>query len=117
MLNLLLYLRLQLFDRISSNVITTSRSPSGDAISRCRDAVDSIQSAASQKLSRDRSELVHLLGSPHIQVGTFLYLNGNNLKPSKKSKKIRMSFFQEAFIRCAEANENVSLIQVKCFVL
>ena len=55
--------------------MSPSRAPPGDAINRCRDAVDSIQSATSHKYSRDRAELVHLLGSPHIQVSddsTFL---------------------------------------------
>lgn len=58
----------KLFDRISSQVMSPSRAPPGDAINRCREAVDSIQSATSHKYSRDRVELVHLLGSPHIQV-------------------------------------------------
>lgn len=58
----------KLFDRISSQVMSPSRAPPGDAINRCRDAVDSIQAATSHKYSRDRAELVHLLGSPHIQV-------------------------------------------------
>lgn len=48
--------------------MSPSRAPPGDAINRCRDAVDAIQSATSHKYSRDRTELVHLLGSPHIQV-------------------------------------------------
>lgn len=48
--------------------MSPSRTPPGDAINRCRDAVDSIQAATSHKYSRDRAELVHLLGSPHIQV-------------------------------------------------
>lgn len=51
-----------------------SRAPSGDAINRCRDAVDAIQSATSHKFSRDRAELVHLLGSPHIQVSDDLWI-------------------------------------------
>lgn len=58
----------QLFDRISSQVAMPARGPSGEAIGRCRDAVESIQAATSHKYSRDRAELVHLLGSPHIQV-------------------------------------------------
>lgn len=48
--------------------MSPSRTPPGDAINRCRDAVDAIQSATSHKFSRDRAEFVHLLGSPHIQV-------------------------------------------------
>lgn len=63
----LTYSPLQLFDRISSQVVSPSRPP-GDGINRCRDAVDAIQSATSHKYSRDRAELIHLLGSPHIQV-------------------------------------------------
>lgn len=59
---------LKLFDRISSQVMSPSRAPPGDGINRCREAVDAVQSATSHKYSRDRAELVHLLGSPHIQV-------------------------------------------------
>ncbi|CRL07232.1 CLUMA_CG020213, isoform A [Clunio marinus] len=62
-----LHVMLQLFDRISSQVMSPSRAPPGDAINRCRDTVDAIQAATSHKYSRDRAELVHLLGSPHIQ--------------------------------------------------
>uniref|UniRef100_A0A182VZI8 Protein kinase domain-containing protein n=1 Tax=Anopheles minimus TaxID=112268 RepID=A0A182VZI8_9DIPT len=60
---------LQLFDRISSSVINPSRAPPGDAISRCRDAIDAISSTAGHKYVREKSELINLLGSPHIQVG------------------------------------------------
>ncbi|XP_052863683.1 peripheral plasma membrane protein CASK-like [Anopheles cruzii] len=59
---------LQLFDRISSSVINPSRAPPGDAISRCRDAIDAISSAAGHKYGREKAELISLLGSPHIQV-------------------------------------------------
>lgn len=59
---------MKLFDRISSQVAMPTRGPSGEAIGRCRDAVESIQAATSHKYSRDRAELVHLLGTPHIQV-------------------------------------------------
>ncbi|CAO1441355.1 unnamed protein product [Diamesa serratosioi] len=65
-----LHALLQIFDRISSTVASTARTPLGDAISRCRDSVDAIQAVTSHKYSRDRAELVHLLGSPHIQVCT-----------------------------------------------
>ncbi|XP_040164457.1 peripheral plasma membrane protein CASK isoform X5 [Anopheles arabiensis] len=58
---------LQLFDRISSSVINPSRAPPGDAISRCRDAIDVISSTAGHKYVREKSELINLLGSPHIQ--------------------------------------------------
>lgn len=62
----------QLFDRIGSQVMS-SRTPPGDGITRCRDAVDAIQSATSHKYSRDKAELVHLLGSPHFQVSDELF--------------------------------------------
>lgn len=62
------FLFVKLFDRISSQVVSPSRAPPGDGINRCREAVDAVQSATSHKYSRDRAELVHLLGSPHIQV-------------------------------------------------
>lgn len=65
---LFLHFTSKLFDRISSQVVSPSSRPPGDAIHRCRDAVDAIQSATSHKYSRDRAELIHLLGSPHIQV-------------------------------------------------
>ncbi|XP_035777655.1 peripheral plasma membrane protein CASK-like isoform X9 [Anopheles albimanus] len=58
---------LQLFDRISSSVINPSRAPPGDAISRCRDAIDVISSTPGHKYGREKAELISLLGSPHIQ--------------------------------------------------
>uniref|UniRef100_A0A182QG50 L27 domain-containing protein n=1 Tax=Anopheles farauti TaxID=69004 RepID=A0A182QG50_9DIPT len=58
---------LQLFDRISSSVINPSRAPPGDAISRCRDAIDAISSTGGHKYGREKSELINLLGSSHIQ--------------------------------------------------
>lgn len=70
--------KIKLFDRISSQVMSPSRVPPGDAIGRCRDAVESIQAATSHKYSRDRAELVHLLGSPHIQVSDD-YIKPSNL--------------------------------------
>lgn len=66
------YTHTKLFDRINSQVMSPSHAPPGDAINRCRDAVDAIQSATSHKYSRDRAELIHLLGSPHIQVSAFI---------------------------------------------
>lgn len=58
---------LQLYDRVSSSVINPSRAPPGDAISRCRDAMDAISSAPGHKYGREKGELINLLGSPHIQ--------------------------------------------------
>ncbi|XP_055638897.1 peripheral plasma membrane protein CASK isoform X7 [Toxorhynchites rutilus septentrionalis] len=58
---------LQLYDRISSSVINPSRAPPGDAISRCRDAIDTTSSAPGHKYTRERTELINLLGSSHIQ--------------------------------------------------
>lgn len=65
------FIIIKLFDRINSQVMSP-HTPPGDAINRCRDAVDAIQSATSHKYSRDRAELIHLLGSPHIQVSAFI---------------------------------------------
>ncbi|XP_062702929.1 peripheral plasma membrane protein CASK isoform X3 [Aedes albopictus] len=59
---------LQLYDRVSSSVINPGRAPTGDAISRCRDAIDAISSAPGHKYGREKGELINLLGSPHIQV-------------------------------------------------
>jgi hypothetical protein len=64
--------------------MSPSRVPPGDAIGRCRDAVESIQAATSHKYSRDRAELVHLLGSPHIQVSDD-YINLHSTHPNKYS--------------------------------
>nr|XP_029715985.1 peripheral plasma membrane protein CASK isoform X2 [Aedes albopictus] len=58
---------LQLYDRVSSSVINPGRAPTGDAISRCRDAIDAISSAPGHKYGREKGELINLLGSPHIQ--------------------------------------------------
>ncbi len=71
--------------------MSPSRAPPGDAISRCRDAVDSIQAATSHKYARDRAELVHLLGSPHIQVSKNL-LNLSNPIKSSSNDIIKLRF-------------------------
>lgn len=62
----------QLYDRISCTVMSPSRAPPGDAVSRCRDAVDAIHLATGHKLGREKAELLQLLSLPHIQVSVIL---------------------------------------------
>uniref|UniRef100_A0A1A9YUC0 Protein kinase domain-containing protein n=1 Tax=Glossina morsitans morsitans TaxID=37546 RepID=A0A1A9YUC0_GLOMM len=57
---------LQLFDRISSTVMSPSRAPPGDAVSRCRDVIEVLSSPPCTNYLID--ELMQLLASPHIQV-------------------------------------------------
>lgn len=70
---------LQLYDRISSAAIVPSRAPPGDAVLRCRDAVEAISASAAgggtmgtsrhgKHYAQDKGELLHLLALPHIQV-------------------------------------------------
>ncbi|XP_064549534.1 peripheral plasma membrane protein CASK isoform X1 [Drosophila montana] len=60
---------LQLFDRISSSVITTNgRAPSAEAVARSRDVLELLSSASSaggNKYAKD--ELMQLLAAPHLQ--------------------------------------------------
>ncbi|ALC46155.1 CASK [Drosophila busckii] len=60
---------LQLFDRISSSVITTNgRAPSAEAVARSRDILELLSSvgvSAGNKYAKD--ELMQLLASPHLQ--------------------------------------------------
>ncbi|KAL9893558.1 peripheral plasma membrane protein CASK isoform X3 [Glossina fuscipes] len=56
---------LQLFDRISSTVMSPSRAPPGDAVSRCRDVIEVLSSPPCTNYLID--ELMQLLASPHIQ--------------------------------------------------
>lgn len=72
----------QLYDRISSANIVPARAPPGDAVLRCRDAVEAISASAtgggtlgttrhsSKHHAQDKGELLHLLAMPHIQVST-----------------------------------------------
>ncbi|XP_037025999.1 peripheral plasma membrane protein CASK isoform X3 [Bradysia coprophila] len=62
-----LHALLQLYDRISCTVMSPSRTPPGDGILRCRDAIDIVSSAPGHKYIRDRNELLQLLTLPHIQ--------------------------------------------------
>uniref|UniRef100_A0A1A9ZEB4 Protein kinase domain-containing protein n=1 Tax=Glossina pallidipes TaxID=7398 RepID=A0A1A9ZEB4_GLOPL len=57
---------LQLFDRISSTVMSPSRAPPGDAVSRCRDVIEVLSSPPCTNYLID--ELMQLLASPHIQM-------------------------------------------------
>lgn len=70
----------QLYDRIASAAIVPARAPPGDAVLRCRDAVEAISALAtgggtlgtsrhsSKQHAQERGELLHLLAMPHIQV-------------------------------------------------
>lgn len=48
--------------------MSPARTPPGDGLSRCRDAVEALSSAVGHKYSREKNELLHLLSLPHIQV-------------------------------------------------
>ncbi|XP_020715799.1 peripheral plasma membrane protein CASK isoform X3 [Ceratitis capitata] len=56
---------LQLFDRITSTVVSPSRAPPGDAVARCRDVIESVSSVGSNKYLKD--ELMQVLAEPHFQ--------------------------------------------------
>lgn len=68
---------LQLYDRISSTVVSPQRAPPGDSVSRCRDVVDVLISASELKYNRERNELLQLLSLPHVQVSLIVLLNNN----------------------------------------
>ncbi|XP_069961982.1 peripheral plasma membrane protein CASK isoform X1 [Bactrocera oleae] len=55
----------QLFDRITSTVVSPSRAPPGDAVARCRDVIESVSSVGGNKYLKD--ELMQVLASPHVQ--------------------------------------------------
>ncbi|XP_018789062.1 PREDICTED: peripheral plasma membrane protein CASK isoform X3 [Bactrocera latifrons] len=55
----------QLFDRITSTVVSPSRAPPGDAVTRCRDVIESVSSVGGNKYLKD--ELMQVLASPHVQ--------------------------------------------------
>lgn len=60
------YVFKQLFDRITSTVVSPSRAPPGDAVARCRDVIESVSSVGGNKYLKD--ELMLVLASPHVQV-------------------------------------------------
>lgn len=66
---------LQLYDKISCNVVSPSRAPPPDAINRCRDAIDAITSVSGHRYARDRIELVNILATPHMQVSDKVLLD------------------------------------------
>uniref|UniRef100_A0A182S8T6 L27 domain-containing protein n=1 Tax=Anopheles maculatus TaxID=74869 RepID=A0A182S8T6_9DIPT len=95
---------LQLFDRISSSVINPSRAPPGDAISRCRDAIDAISSTAGHKYVREKSELINLLGSPHIQTSP--------ASVARFSGLVR-GFDRDAFVRVCPVGSLLNVAQAR----
>lgn len=58
----------QLYDRISCTVMSPARLPPGDAVSRCRDAMEAIRNATGHKLQREKAYVLQLLSLPHMQV-------------------------------------------------
>lgn len=60
----------QLYDRISSTVMSPSRAPPGDAVLRMRDTMDAISTAQGHKNNREKNELLQLLSMPHVQVSS-----------------------------------------------
>lgn len=48
--------------------MSPARTPPGDAVSRSRDAIDAVASSSGHKYAREKTELMQLLTSPHIQV-------------------------------------------------
>lgn len=65
---------IQLYDRISCTVMSPSRAPPGDAVTRCRDTIDAVSSAVGHKYAREKGELLHLLAAPHIQVSPNFFI-------------------------------------------
>lgn len=57
---------LQLFDRISSTVMSPNRAPPGDAVARSRDVIELLSSTGGSKYVKD--ELMQLIAAPHLQV-------------------------------------------------
>lgn len=62
-----LHMLLQLYDRISCTVMSPARLPPGDAVSRCRDAIESIRNSTGHKLQREKAYVLQLLSLPHMQ--------------------------------------------------
>lgn len=61
---------LQLYDRISSKVVTPVRAPPGDAVQRAKDAADALRELEHRRDTdhRDLQELRDLLCRPHFKV-------------------------------------------------
>lgn len=72
----------QLYDRISSKVVSPTRAPPSDAVQKCRDVLDALrdfeQSTSPADLELEVSgeieELREILGRPHIKVRTMAAL-------------------------------------------
>lgn len=66
---------LQLFDRISSKVVSPVRAPPGDGVQRARDAADALREMDHRRDAdhRDLQELRDLLCRPHFKVGNILF--------------------------------------------
>lgn len=58
----------QLYDKISCTVMSPTRAPPGDAVARCRDAIEAIISAPGHKYNCEKNELLQLLSQSHVQV-------------------------------------------------
>lgn len=63
---------LQLYDRISSKVVSPTRAPPSDGVQRCRDALDALVMLEHRRDvdPRDLDELRELLARPHLRVST-----------------------------------------------
>lgn len=66
----------QLYDRISCTVMSPTRLPPGDSVSRCRDAMEALRIATGHKLQREKAYVLQLLSLPHMQVGVGWLVEG-----------------------------------------
>lgn len=48
--------------------MSPTRAPPGDAVARCRDAIEAIISAPGHKYNCEKNELLQLLSQSHVQV-------------------------------------------------
>lgn len=44
------------------------RTPPGDGLQRCREAVEMVTATGAHRFGRDKAELLEILSSPHFQV-------------------------------------------------
>lgn len=58
----------QLYDRITSSVISPHRAPPCDSILRCRDLIEAMEIIPGHRMIRERNELLQLLSDSHVQV-------------------------------------------------
>lgn len=73
---LIVILLLQLYDRISSKVVSPTRAPPSDAVQRCREAIDALAILEHRQDIDigDVEELRDILTRPHSRVGYFYQL-------------------------------------------